>query len=523
MNRLGEIVLRRALADGARWPNLFVCRQPVAGADAQPRPRRSDRRADRRNRHAGVAPRARSDRRHPDRQSARKPRRSSRRLRALGVSTALDDFGTGYSSLNYLQKFPFDRLKIDRAFVASLGTTGNTGAIIQCDRHARPRARHEGAGRRRRDRRAARAVAACRLRRDAGLSVRQGRARPKRSTRSWRGRRGALGTAAQRGILTGSRRAAIYKARSSPRAAAGGARDAFKQPTRPRFRPRQRHRHAARHGARFRQGQDRAATPTRSTARTAFRASCGRSSARSACSASRSRKNWAGPASAISPIAWPWRRFRAPRPRSACPTARIRTCASTRSGATATTAQKRRYLPKLISGEHVGALAMSEPGAGSDVVSMRTRADRKGDRYILNGAKMWITNGPRRRHARGLRQDRPHRRRARHHRLHRREGLQGLFHRQEARQARHARLRHQRDRVRGLRSAARKRARRGRQRRQRADVGPRLRAHGAGGGPARRHAGLPRPGHALCPPAHAVRPADRRVSSSCRPSSPTCM
>jgi isovaleryl-CoA dehydrogenase len=56
--------------------------------------------------------------------------------------------------------------------------------------------------------------------------------------------------------------------------------------------------------------------------------------------------------------------------------------------------QKRRYLPKLISGDHVGALAMSEPGAGSDVVSMRTRADKKGDRYILNGSKMWITNGP---------------------------------------------------------------------------------------------------------------------------------
>src|ERR1700704_3506945 len=56
--------------------------------------------------------------------------------------------------------------------------------------------------------------------------------------------------------------------------------------------------------------------------------------------------------------------------------------------------QKKRYLPKLISGEHVGALAMSETGAGSDVVSMRTRADRKGDRFILNGSKMWITNGP---------------------------------------------------------------------------------------------------------------------------------
>ena len=56
--------------------------------------------------------------------------------------------------------------------------------------------------------------------------------------------------------------------------------------------------------------------------------------------------------------------------------------------------QKRRYLPKLISGEHVGALAMSEPGAGSDVVSMRTRAERKGDRFVLTGSKMWITNGP---------------------------------------------------------------------------------------------------------------------------------
>jgi isovaleryl-CoA dehydrogenase len=57
-------------------------------------------------------------------------------------------------------------------------------------------------------------------------------------------------------------------------------------------------------------------------------------------------------------------------------------------------AQKRKYLPKLISGEHVGALAMSEPGAGSDVVGMRLRAERKGDRYVLNGTKMWITNGP---------------------------------------------------------------------------------------------------------------------------------
>jgi isovaleryl-CoA dehydrogenase len=59
-----------------------------------------------------------------------------------------------------------------------------------------------------------------------------------------------------------------------------------------------------------------------------------------------------------------------------------------------TEAQKRRYLPKLISGAHVGALAMSEPGAGSDVVGMRTRAEKRGDRFVLNGSKMWITNGP---------------------------------------------------------------------------------------------------------------------------------
>ncbi|QDQ25877.1 isovaleryl-CoA dehydrogenase [Chitinimonas arctica] len=58
-----------------------------------------------------------------------------------------------------------------------------------------------------------------------------------------------------------------------------------------------------------------------------------------------------------------------------------------------TEAQKRKFLPKLVSGEHVGALAMSEPNAGSDVVSMKLRADKKGDHYVLNGSKMWITNG----------------------------------------------------------------------------------------------------------------------------------
>ncbi len=57
-------------------------------------------------------------------------------------------------------------------------------------------------------------------------------------------------------------------------------------------------------------------------------------------------------------------------------------------------AQREKYLPKLVSGDHIGALAMSEPGAGSDVVSMSLRADKKGDHYVLNGNKMWITNGP---------------------------------------------------------------------------------------------------------------------------------
>ncbi len=60
----------------------------------------------------------------------------------------------------------------------------------------------------------------------------------------------------------------------------------------------------------------------------------------------------------------------------------------------ASKAQKAKYLPKLISGEHLGALAMSEPGAGSDVVGMKLKAEKRGDRYILNGSKMWITNGP---------------------------------------------------------------------------------------------------------------------------------
>ena len=137
-------------------------------------------------------------------------------------------------------------------------------------------------------------------------------------------------------------------------------------------------------------------------------------------------------------------------------------------------AQKKKYLPKLISGEHVGALAMSEPGAGSDVVSMRTRADKKGDRYILNGSKMWITNGPvadtlvvyaktdRTAGARGITAFIVE------------KGMEGFRAGAEARQARHARLRHFGTGVHRLRGAGGERAGRGRQRRQRADVRPRL-------------------------------------------------
>ncbi len=130
MIRLGEIVMRRALADGARWPSLFVS---VNLSPVQIRSR-------------GLAEFVAAALAETGMPAARlvleltegilidDPEDTQHKLdalRALGVSTALDDFGTGYSSLSYLQKFHFDRVKIDRTFVASLGTTGNAGAIIQ--------------------------------------------------------------------------------------------------------------------------------------------------------------------------------------------------------------------------------------------------------------------------------------------------------------------------------------------------------------------------------------------------------
>ena len=140
-----------------------------------------------------------------------------------------------------------------------------------------------------------------------------------------------------------------------------------------------------------------------------------------------------------------------------------------------TAEQKARFLPDLCSGTRVGALAMSESGSGSDVVSMRLRAEKRNDRYLLNGTKMWITNGPDagtmvvyaktdpERNSRGITAFIV-------------EASPGLLRRPKARQARHARLQHRRARLRGCRGALRERAPRGGPRRRGSDVGARLRA-----------------------------------------------
>ena len=122
--------------------------------------------------------------------------------------------------------------------------------------------------------------------------------------------------------------------------------------------------------------------------------------------------------------------------------------------------QKKQYLPKLISGEHVGALAMSEPGAGSDVVGMRLRAEKKGDRYILNGTKMWITNGPDADTLVVYAKTDPEAGSKGITAFLIEKGMHGFSDRAEARQARHARLQHLRAGVPGLRSAGGKRPRR---------------------------------------------------------------
>jgi EAL domain-containing protein (putative c-di-GMP-specific phosphodiesterase class I) len=130
MSQLGEIVLRRALSDGARWPTLSVAvnLSPLQIRDCWLVDLVANIMAE-----TGIDP-SRVVLEVTEGVLIDNPQEAQARLqalRALGVRLALDDFGTGYSSLNYLQKFPFDRLKIDRSFVASLGTSGNTGAIIQ--------------------------------------------------------------------------------------------------------------------------------------------------------------------------------------------------------------------------------------------------------------------------------------------------------------------------------------------------------------------------------------------------------
>jgi diguanylate cyclase (GGDEF)-like protein len=130
MSQLGEIVLRRALSDGARWPALSVA---VNLSPLQIRDRWLIDLVAAIMAETGIAP-SRVVLEVTEGVLIDNPQEALARLealRGLGVSLALDDFGTGYSSLNYLQKFPFDRLKIDRTFVASLGSSGNTGAIIQ--------------------------------------------------------------------------------------------------------------------------------------------------------------------------------------------------------------------------------------------------------------------------------------------------------------------------------------------------------------------------------------------------------
>jgi diguanylate cyclase (GGDEF)-like protein len=130
MSQLGEIVLRRALSDGARWPNLSVA---VNLSPVQIRDRWLVDLVAAIIAETGIEP-SRVVLEVTEGVLIDNPQETQTRLealRALGVRVALDDFGTGYSSLSYLQKFPFDQLKIDRAFVASLGSSGNTGAIIQ--------------------------------------------------------------------------------------------------------------------------------------------------------------------------------------------------------------------------------------------------------------------------------------------------------------------------------------------------------------------------------------------------------
>ena len=121
-------------------------------------------------------------------------------------------------------------------------------------------------------------------------------------------------------------------------------------------------------------------------------ASCGPKWARSACTESPSPRRMAGSASAISSMSSRRRRWRAPRPRSGLSYGAHSNLCVNQIRRWASDEQKAKYLPKLISGEHVGSLAMSEAGAGSDVVGMKLKAEAVQGGYVLNGTKFWITN-----------------------------------------------------------------------------------------------------------------------------------
>lgn len=173
-----------------------------------------------------------------------------------------------------------------------------------------------------------------------------------------------------------------------------------------------------------------------------------------------------------------------------------------------TDAQRARYLPKLISGEHVGALAMSEPNAGSDVVSMKLRADAQGDHYVLNGSKMWITNGPDADVLVVYAKTEPD--------LGPRgitaflieKSMPGFSVAQKLRQTRDARIAYRRVGVSGCQSAQRTYIGRSQWWRSRADERIGLRAGCACGGPAGHHGRVHGCGGALYPRAQAVRQGD---------------
>ena len=217
------------------------------------------------------------------------------------------------------------------------------------------------------------------------------------------------------------------------------------------FRARRGDRGAARQCSAVSPGSGSRRWPTRSTGRTAFQC---RSGARwvelGLLGITGRRGAMAALASAISPIASRWRRSAALRRPWASATARIPISASTRSTATARPNRRQRYLPKLISGEHVGALAMSEPGSGSDVVSMKLAGREEGRPLRPQRPQDVDHQRAGRRRAGGLRQDRPEAGSRGITAFLVEKGFKGFSTGAEARQARHARLQHLRACLRGL-------------------------------------------------------------------------